>query len=185
MHRIGFRRLLPIVFTLLHVVLIWFAQTTPHEQSQIHRDSKPQSLAYQPGTDIPVELFEPRPLKPAQKIALVVELPAMFLAGLISAVLLPRNDWAWMYLSIPLVTLLWYSIGRWLDGLLGYIVRLQLPQTLRGLLSIAAVGVLCVSMAGLTPLYHHRTPDTYWVITGLALWSGLCLAIVSKQPLGD
>jgi hypothetical protein len=125
-----------------------------------------------------MEAFAPPLLKPVQKIALILELPAMFLAILTGAVLLPHNDTAWMYLSIPLVPLVWYAIGRWLDGLLGYIARLRVPRILRGLLSVTAVGALMVSIAGITPLNHHRTPDTYWVLTGIALWSGLCIAIM-------
>ena len=79
--------------------------------------------------------MEPPPLKPVQKIALILELPAMFVAMLIGAVLFPRNDTAWLYTSILLVPLVWYGVGRWLDGLLGYGDRLRLPQILRGLLS--------------------------------------------------
>jgi hypothetical protein len=87
-----------------------------------------------------------------------------------------------MYLSIPLVPFVWYGVGRWLDGLLGHVARLCLPRILRGLLTVSAVGVLSVSVAGLTPLYHHRTADTYWVFTGIALWTGLCLAIMVSSP---
>lgn len=125
-----------------------------------------------------MEAYAPPSLKPVQKIALILELPAMFLAILTGAVLLPQNDTAWIYLSIPLVPLVWYAIGRWLDGLLGYIARLRVPRILRGLLSVTAVGALMVSMAGITPLNHHRTSDTYWVLAGIALWSGLCITIM-------
>ena len=83
-----------------------------------------------------------------------------------------------MYLSIAFVPFLWYFIGRWLDGLLGYIALLRVPRILRGLLNVLAIAVLCVSITGFTPLYHHGTADTYWVFTGLALWSGLCLAMM-------
>ena len=106
----------------------------------------------------------------------------MFLATLIGAVLFPRNETAWMYLSIPLVSLVWYAIGRWLDGLLGYMALLRLPQTLRGLLAILSVGVICLGVGGLTPLYHHRTADSYWMFTGMALWSGLSLSIMLSCP---
>jgi len=128
-----------------------------------------------------MEAIEPSPLKPVQKIALILELPALFLATLIGAALFPRNDTAWMYASIPLVPLLWYAIGKWLDGLLGYSARLRLPRILRKLLAVPAGVVLCVSMAGLTPLYHHRTADTHWVITGLMFWSGLCLTMMTSS----
>ena len=102
----------------------------------------------------------------------------MFLAVLLGAVVLHQNENAWMYLSIAFVPFLWYIIGRWLDGLLGSIARLRVPRILRGLLKVVAIFILGVSVAGLTPLYHHRTADTYWVFTGLALWSGLCLAMM-------
>ena len=129
-----------------------------------------------------METYEPPSLNPVQKIALILELPAMFLAIPIGALLLPQNETAWMYLSIPLVPLVWYAIGRWLDGLLGYIARLRVPAILRGLLSTTALGVLMVSMAGVTPLNHHRTPETSWVLTSMALWSGLCISMMLFSP---
>jgi len=129
-----------------------------------------------------MEAYEPPSLNPVQKIALILELPTMFLAILIAAFLLPQNEAAWMYLSIPLLPLVWYAIGRWLDGLLGYIARLRVPRILRGLLSVTAVGMLVVSMAGVTPMNHHRTPETYWILTSMALWSGLCISMMLSSP---
>jgi hypothetical protein len=182
MHRIGFRRALPLAFTLVHLVLVWFSlPRQPHAGSMVFRESGYRSASYQEGIRVPMETMEPPPLKPVQKIALILELPAMFVAMLIGAVLFPRNDTAWLYTSILLVPLVWYGVGRWLDGLLGYGDRLRLPQILRGLLALPAVGVLAVSVAGLTPLYHHRTPDTYWMFSGLVLWSGLCFTMITSS----
>lgn len=124
---------------------------------------------------------EPPPLKPAQKIAIIVELPAMFVAMLIGAFLFPRSEMGWLLISIPLVPLVWYAIGRWLDGMLGYSIRVHVPGILRGLLAVPAYFVLVVSMAGLTPLYHHRTGDTYWMFSGLILWSGLFLTMTMSS----
>jgi hypothetical protein len=188
MHRIGFRRTLPLAFTLIHVVLVWFSvPPQPHAASNIFRESGYRSASHQEGIGVPTETMEPPPLKPVQKIAVIAELPAMFVAMLIGAVLFPRHETAWLYTSIPLVPLVWYSVGKWLDGLLGYCARVCLPQFLRGLLAIPATGVLSVSLAGLTPLYHHRTADTYWMFGGLVLWSGLCVAMVisSARRVGD
>jgi hypothetical protein len=133
------------------------------------------------------QLREQPPPQAAQKIALILELPAMFVASLICAVLVPRSETAWMYTSVPFVPLLWYPIGRWLDGIFGYIPRLCLPRILRGLLAVPAVGALLVSIGGLTPLYHHRTADSYWVFSGLVLWSGLCITMMNSTfpRLGD
>ena len=186
MHRIGFRRALPLAFTLLHVVLVWFSlPLQPRTTRTVFHDSEHRAVAYQEGTGIPVEtLGELPPLKPVQKMALIVELPAMFVAMLIGAVSFPRNDAAWLSTSVPLVPLVWYAIGRcstvsWVNS-----GRLCLPPILRGLVTVLAVGVLFVSVAGLTPLYHHRTADTHWVFSGLVLWSGLCLAIVTSSARG-
>jgi hypothetical protein len=95
-------------------------------------------VKYQEGVGVPMQSLEPPPLKPIQKMALILELPVMFFAILVGAVVLHQNENAWMYLSIVFVPFLWYFIGRWLDGLLGYIARLRIPPTLRGLLNVAA-----------------------------------------------
>ena len=185
MNRIGFRRALPVAFTLIHVVLVWFSLAHErHAAGMVFPGPGYRAVAYQEGTrGVPIETFgEPPPLKPIQKIALILDLPAMLVAMLIGAVLFPRSEAAWLYTSVPLVPLVWYAVGRWLDGLLGYIARLNLPWILRRLLSLPAVGALLVGIAGLTPLNRHRTADTYWVFSGLVLWSGLCLAIVSSSP---
>jgi len=183
MRRIGFRRVLPVALTLIHIVLIWFAQI--HPSASPHFVSQYRGVAYQEGDSIPMEAFEPPPLKLVQKIALILELPAMFAATLIGSVFFPRNDAAWLYTSVPLVPLVWYCIGRWLDGLLGYSARVCLPRILRKLLTVLAIGVLFLGGAGLTLLYHHRTPDTYWIFGGFVLWSGLCLAVMASSARQD
>jgi len=190
MHRIGFRWAFPLAFTLIHVVLVWYSLPhQPHVVRMASCDSGYRPVAYQEGiSGVPMETFgEPPPLTPVQKIAIILELPAMFVAMLIGALLFPRNDAAWLYTSVPLVPLVWYAIGRWFDGLLGYGPRLRLPPILRGLLTVSAYFVFLVSMAGLTPLYHHRTADSYWLFSGLVLWSGICLTMMtsSSPRLGD
>jgi hypothetical protein len=182
MRHIGFRRALPLVFTLIHLSLVWFPPgRQPHAASMVFGNSGYRSVTYQEDSSVSVELFEPPSLKPVQKIALILELPAMFVATLIGAVLFPLNETAWLFTSIPFVPLVWYVIGRWLDGLLGYCARLRLPRILRTLLAVPAGLVLCVGLGGFTPLYHHLTADTYWMFSGLVLWSGLCLTMMTSS----
>ena len=182
MHRIGFRRALPLVLTFIHVVLIHgLLQQHPRVVSVVGRKSMYHAAAYQEGFATPMDPIGPPPLKPIQQVGLVLELPAMFIAALIYAVLFPSNDSAWMYMSIPFVPLVWYVIGKWLDGLLEYGPRLGLPGILRRILSVPAVIGLCVSIVGLTPLYHHRTPDSNWAFTSMALWSALCLTMMASS----
>lgn len=189
MRRIGFRRVLPVLLTLVHICFVWSARSVQSRALRgFHAVSQYQAVKYQEGDSIPMQSLEPPPLKPIQRMALVLELPAMFLAILVGAVVLHQNENSWMYLSIAFVPFLWYYIGRWLDGLQGAVARLRVPRILRGLLNVVAIFILCVSVAGLTPLYHHRTADTYCVFTGLALWSGLCLAMMFScvtQPSVD
>jgi|tagenome__1003787_1003787.scaffolds.fasta_scaffold19877411_1 hypothetical protein len=78
MRRIGFRRVFPVVLTLIHIVLIWFALT--HPSASPHIVSHYRHVAYQEGHSVPMEAFERPSLKPVQKIALILELPAMFAA---------------------------------------------------------------------------------------------------------
>jgi hypothetical protein len=179
MRRIGFRRALPVLLTLFHGAFVWSALSFQfHALRGQQAVSHYKAVSYQEDVGVPMDSIERPPLKPIQKMALIVELPAMLFAILIGTVVLHQNEAAWMYLSIPLVPFLWYVIGRWLDGLLGYVARLRVPRILRGSLKLAAMFVLVVSLAGFTPLYRHRTADTYWVFTGLVLWSGLCVAIM-------
>jgi hypothetical protein len=182
MRRIGFCRIFPLVFTLIHVSLVWFSLAhQAHTRTMGFDNSGYGSVEHQEGSNATVQLFEPPPLKPVQKIALILELPAMFVATLFAAVLFPLNETAWLYTSIPFVPIVWYAIGRWLDGLLGYRARFRVPKILRGLLAVPAGVVLCLSLVGFTPLYHHRTVDTYWMFGGLVFWSGLCITMMTNS----
>src|SRR5579871_2713733 len=97
MRRIGFRRALPILLTLVHISFVWSARSfQPHAMLGFHAVSQYQPVKYQEGVGVPMQSLEPPPLKPIQKMALVLELPAMFLAILVGAVVLHHNENAWM-----------------------------------------------------------------------------------------
>lgn len=57
---------------------------------------------------------------PAQKLAIVLNLPALVLAIPITLVLFRGSDMGLLDASVPFAPLVWYGIGRWLDRLLGY-----------------------------------------------------------------
>lgn len=182
MRRIGLRRFLPTVFTLAQVVLVCFTLAHhPHRVSVFH-DSGYHRVLYQEGTDVLELPPETPPLNTFKKVSLILNLPAMFLAIVIESIFSPQNDSVGMYVSIVFVPFIWYAVGRWLDGLLGYIDRFRMSRILWWVLALPATFVLCVSLAGLTPLYRHRTPDSYWIFTGLAIWSGIGIAITFSSP---
>ena len=182
--QLGFRRLLPIIFTLVHVVLtVCVATTEAHPQRSMHSEVLFRDVAFQEGTGIPMDAIEPRPLIPAMKVAVVLNLPAFFAGALVASVLLSGSELSLMYATSPFVLLLWYGIGRWLDGILGY-----RPPSIRktnrwnGIAVLLSGGLLCLSILVVTPMNHHRTPDTYWMGTASILWSILLLSIcVSKS----
>ncbi len=183
--QIGFRRVLPLVLTAVHIVLVWSTlPPEPKASTDLRRDLAYHIVAFQEDTGIPIEMPvpEPPPLKPWQKIAAILDLPAMFVAILIVSVLFPHNDLASMYATVVLTPVVWYVVGRWVDGLLGYIPPWRIFRSVRKVFFFFFSTVLCVSIAGVTPLYHHRTADSYWIFAGLILWCGLCLAISASSP---
>lgn len=178
MRKMGFRRILPLVFTAIDIALVLMGAQQIRTVARSSQDMVYHAAAYQEdGGAIAKQFSEPPALKPAEKIAILLDMPAFTIPALIAAFLFPQSEMAAFYLSIPMVPFLWYGIGRWLDGILGYMRRLHLHRTLRGLVGILGAGLFCVSAMVFTPAYHHRTADTYWIGSGMMLWSGLGLAI--------
>ncbi len=173
MRRIAFRRLLPLIFTAMHLILVLGAAAHPSRASADEPASF-RSVAYQEGTDW--KPMEPRPLSPAQRLAMVINLPALLLGIPIAATMFTGSDMALLYAASPFVPLLWYGIGRWLDIKLGFLPhsshRLVL-RLLRGGLALVAGVFLLAAVVALSRTSHHRTEDTYWIGSALILWSSL------------
>jgi hypothetical protein len=175
--RIGFRRLLPVAFTFLHMALVLqAAKHPPHRLSGMNSSAAYHPVEYQEGFSMPRESMAPEPLTPALKVAMLLNLPAL-LAGLpIAALLLRESDMSLLCASTPFVPLLWFGIGRWVDGLLGFRpVRAAGPW--RGFLTVLSTILLGISIVSVTPINRHRMPDTNWIGTAMILWSALFLAM--------
>jgi hypothetical protein len=175
--RIGFRRLLPVALTLMHLVLVLdAAMHLPHRLSGVHSPQAYHTVEYQEGITMPTEAIEPKPLTPAMKVALVLNLPALLAGGPIAAFLFHESDMSLLCASTVFVPPLWYGIGCWVDGFLGYRpVRESRPW--RGFWTVLSAILFCVSIVSVTPINHHRLPDKYWIGTALILWSALFLVI--------
>jgi hypothetical protein len=148
--------------------------TTQRQQSRASaREITQFHLAvYQEEPPVKWESIEPKPLTAALKISMLLNLPSLFLAIPFVAILRHGSDMGVLYAAMP------YGIGRWLDGMLRYVrKRWWLPRSLSGSTALLSTGLLILSAYSVTPLYHHRRPDTYWVGTPLILWSGLALAM--------
>lgn len=168
MSRIRVRHLLPILFVLIHVLLVLFTSAGQHGVS-----CGADSSCYPPISDMP-----PKPLTIAQIIVLVLNLPALVLSLPIMVMLAPRGDVPLLLACVPFILVVWYVIGRWVDGLLGHIVQPRMARrTLSGVLAVVSTGLLVAGALILTPINRHRTADTYWLGSAWVAWSGLFLAM--------
>ena len=137
------------------------------------------SVAYQEYQEVPPwHPLEPKPLTVTQKIELFLNLPALLLAVPFAEILFHSTDLGLLYAAMPLIPILWYAIGRWIDGMLGYVRKgRKLPKSVSGFAAILITGLMILSLVTVTPLNHHRRADTYWAGAALILWSGLFLAM--------
>jgi len=180
MSNIGFRRLLPIVFTAIQLALaLYTAARAPKQTLTIVHQSGYRVVAFQEVGEMPAEPLSSSPLTSMQRAAIILNLPAFAVGGLVRELLFPYRNGTELYASIVFVPFVWYAVGRWLDGLLGYLAPMRLNSLVSGFFSLLAFGLLLLSLGGLTPLYHHRSTDSNWVFTGFILWSLLCLAITA------
>jgi len=189
MSKIGFRRLLPIVFTAIQLALALFMTAEePKQALPVLQQSGYRAVAHQEGGGMPIDSLSRPPLTATQRVAILLNLPAFALGALVRGILFPLRNGAELYTAIIFVPFVWYGVGRCADGLLGYLPPLRLSSVLSSLLSVPAFCLLILSVGGLTPLYHHRSTDSNWIFAGFILWSGLCLAITAaggRRPASD
>lgn len=178
MRRLGFRRVLPLLFTLVHVsLLVYTQQRQPHRSSR-EAPNKCRLVIYQEEPPLKWESMEPRSLTTTQRVSLLLNLPSLFLAIPFVAILDQETDTGMLCAAVIFVPITWYGIGRWIDGMLGFVKkRWWLPRSLSGFIAFLATGAVVLGACMVTPIDHHRTPDTYWIGTALILWSGLFLAM--------
>jgi hypothetical protein len=189
LRRIGFRRLLPIVFLFAHAALLVFSPEQSQSISSSEGSKADRFFASSQGNSIVWQPMEPQQLTPEQRIAMVVNLPAMILAIPIAIAFFQGSPFGLMYAGLLFVPLVWYGVGRWLDRLFGFIPQSpKLHKTSRKACAVLSAFVLTMSVLGLTPVNHHRRrPNTYVMGFSLVLWSGLFLAMSASGSvrLGD
>jgi len=191
--RFGYRRLLPVFITFVHISLALVSSLrenrpmqswSPPNQSPQYRLVGFQQQEGEVGWDLPKSARLGVPIK----MAIALNLPAVLAAAPIPALLHHEGDISLMYISSFFVPPLWYGIGRWIDVRLGYIERaISFDSTLRKIgRALALIGeglFLLVSLCIITPMNHHRTGDTYWTGAAMICWSGffLAAAVLSRR----
>src|SRR5215469_7288598 len=139
MRRVGFRRVLPVLFTLVHVSLLVYTHQRQPYRSSASAPNKYRLVMYQEEPFVKWESIEPKPLTTAQKVSSLLNLPSLFLAIPFVAILRAETDMGMLYAALPFVPITWYGIGRWIDGMLGFIrERWWLPRSLSGFIAFLA-----------------------------------------------
>jgi hypothetical protein len=172
---LGFRRVLPVVFTALHFVALLTTSNPNPQPAAKPADPTVQLAAGQ--VEVPAFPLE-RKLSRGMKMALLENLPSLLLAAPLAVLLFQGSSEALLYAAGVFVPFAWYLIGRWIDGLLGLVKRrLMLSPSVSGAFALMSAGMFALSILTITPLNHHRGTDTYWAGAALILWTGIFLAM--------
>ena len=177
---------MPLLFTAVHLALIALAAESGDVRSQQGIKSAIRPVALQEDGAVRWDPIRPKPFSPIQKIAVILNLPALFIGIPIAATLFHGSDLASLYGATPFVPLLWFFVGHWLDCQLGYIPvrprrRMDADKIARVLATLLCVVLFLLSIAGLTPLNHHRDSNSAWIGAGSLLWFGLMFTIVRRS----
>ena len=96
--------------------------------------------------------MEPKSLTSAQKLAILLNLPAIILGIPIALAFFHGNNIASLYGAVPFVPPAWSGIGRWLDRLLGHTPSLQRERrTWREVFAVLSTILLCLGIVSITP----------------------------------
>jgi hypothetical protein len=178
MQRIGFRRLLPFVFTVMHIAVVLYGMEHQGQSRPLGALQRRYVPAVYQEDGVKWDPVEPKPLTTAQKLGLLLNLPSLLLAIPLAMKVFDGSDMGLLYAALPFVPIVWYGIGHWVDTTVGYVKpQRRLPRSLSGFFAVIATGLLVVSVMTVTPINHHPRPDTYWVGTAMVMWSGLSLAM--------
>lgn len=175
MRRIGFRRLLPPVQLVLFGVLSFIAHGERQRQGPCtyYWSSFDSPVLAQEGDTV---TFLPACRSPkAELIAGCLDMPAMF-AGAALAFALRREGDLWASaLSTPMVVLLWYWIGLWIDRRLGYVGPPRgrhFPQSAATMAFVSCVFLLVLSVITWlrVVLFQHHRVDRFLLSSAFLGW---------------
>ncbi|UWZ83432.1 hypothetical protein [Occallatibacter riparius] len=118
LERIRFRWLLPLVMTLVQLIL--FAVTAAHERAAVQRSALSipvvqAAVLQEEGGTVSFEPITSPPPSLCDKIAAILNLPAMFGGAVLATVLGRETDASIMGFSVLFVPFVWWPIGSWVD----------------------------------------------------------------------
>jgi hypothetical protein len=161
LRRVGLRTLLPISSLALYLALMCIGNA---------RESR-QTLATAKATAVIAD-FPTR-----VKIMFALNVPAIATAFFLNEVVFHLQANYIFWLALPLVPLLWFKVGLWIDRRLGWVRRREPKRTfIRGAVLVVAclVAILFVIALLQTILGQRRSPgstDMPWLNFGVCAWS--------------
>lgn len=187
MSRLGFRWLLPLVFTSLHIGLLLFAPQ-PTSRSATGVNIHFRTVAFQED-EAEFHPAEPRPLSLPEKVAVILNLPALLVGIPLAAYAFHGTDLGLVYAATPFVPLLWYSIGRWLDIRMGLLparpMRVAAAKIVLVFMVITGLLFLLLGAATLFRASHPRNPDAFLMGCALLLWGGFFLVLRPQRRVTE
>jgi hypothetical protein len=128
----------------------------------------------------------------AEEVAIALNLPAVFTGAILGAglvlILHRQGDVWWVLSSIPMVAVLWYWVGWWIDRRLGFFGLLKHRFRLPSVLTKAAQGfsVVMIFLSAFVMfgalLYHHHRLDEYLVVSSFLFWSVFLFEVTWPNP---
>lgn len=158
---IGFRRLLPVANLLLYVGLMCCGngRWTSSGQADSH------------AVTVPI----------LNRCVIALNVPAVFAAfGLNAVVFHFQLKYAFL-LSIPFVLLLWYPVGCWIDRQVGWSLRRkQIGAVLRDVFLASAVLISVLAVVLFVQIIHRVGPrDPFWMGYGICAWFAFLLTVLA------
>jgi hypothetical protein len=177
--RFGFRWLLPLVLMAVHITVLIVAR--PHAQNTfIRADVEYRSVAFQEDGGLEWHPMEPRRLSVPEKVAILLNLPALLVAIPIAVYAFKGTDLALVYAATPFVPLLWYCIGRWLDVHFGSLAITPGHTRATFLRAVTVVFGCLFLLFGIFALFrttHARTADSALMGIAFVLWGALLILL--------
>jgi hypothetical protein len=165
--RIGFRRILPMSFFALHLLLSLYGYYHQPELDPLGKHARPQQRFDQPRTRTPL----------AWDIDIVVNLPAFILGFIVVLLARAGSNIAGLICASPFVLILWLLIGLWVDWQVGWLKFSARKQVISGIsiggIVISAITLLLVIIGA--PL--SGPSEARWPAITFAFWTLLVLAI--------
>ena len=113
------------------------------------------------------------------KTAIVLNLPAIFLGGVVASILRREGDTAVIAFASFFVPILWNRIGMWIDRQVGFAApgkRTLLSSVLRILLGSLAGFIFIVMVLSVMFETRHLDGERMFISAALIVWSGTYLA---------